>query len=105
MEAQIEKKDSLIRALQQQVEASGLEGIPYTQIAREASGLFPEVDELYVSRGAAVRTDSLGTSLGTLIIAKTVSAMKPEREQALGTWLRLRLNDQSVMVRTELHSR
>ncbi len=105
MEAQIEKKDSLIRALQLQVEASGLEGIPYTQIAREASGLFPEVDELYVSRGAAVRTDSLGTSLGTLIIAKTVSAMKPEREQALGTWLRLRLNDQSVMVRTELHSR
>ena len=37
MEAQLEKKDSLIRALQTKADAAGLEGIPYNQIAREAS--------------------------------------------------------------------
>ena len=101
MEAQLEKKDSLIRALRLQVDAAGLEGIPYLQITREASGLFPEIRELYVSRGAGVQTDSLQTTLGTFIVAKTSSPLDEKRERAVANWLRIRLNDDAVLFRWE----
>ena len=101
MEAQLEKKDSLIRALQAKADAAGLEGIPYSQLAREASALYPEIEELYVSRGARISTDSLSTSLGTLIVARTSAPVAPEKQREIAGWLRIRLNDDAVELRLE----
>ncbi|MBO4595004.1 MAG: DUF389 domain-containing protein [Bacteroidales bacterium] len=101
METILQKKDSVIRALQAEVDASGLEGLPYNQLAREASALYPEIDELFVSRGARVSTDSLSTTLGTLIVARTSAPVTPAREREIASWLRIRLNDDSVQLRLE----
>ena len=101
MEAQLAKKDSVIRALQAEVDASGLEGIPYNQLAREASALYPEIEELFVSRGARISTDSLSTTLGTLIVARTSEPVTPAKEREIASWLRIRLDDDSVQLRVE----
>ena len=101
LESQLSQKDSLINSLKTKIDAMGGRDIPYSQIAKEVSVQWPEIKEIFLSRGASVTTDSLSASFGTLAIIKAVPPLSTEKVRRLEKWLQVRLDDTSVAVHQE----
>lgn len=99
MDEQLEKKDSVIRALRIELSAADF---PYVQLTREAVTQYPEIVSLNVSRGALVSADSLAVNPGVFVTAETRGRISPEREKRLVEWLKVRLNDSTVVFRQQL---
>lgn len=98
MDEQLEKKDSLIRELRLELSAADF---PYVQLTREAVTQYPEIVSLNVSRGALVSADSLTVSPGVFVTAETSGKIGSEREKRLVEWLKVRLNDSTVVFRQQ----
>lgn len=94
MDEQLEKKDSVIRMLRQELATADF---PYVQITREAVTQYPELASLNITRGALVSADSLSVSPGVFVTAVTTKRIGPEREKRLVDWLKVRLNDSTVV--------
>ena len=101
LESQLSQKDSLINSLKTKIDAMGGRDIPYSQIAKEVSVQWPEIKEIFLSRGASVTTDSLSANFGTLAIIKAVPPLSTEKVRRLEKWLQVRLDDTSVAVHQE----
>ncbi len=98
LEDQLVKKDSLINSLRQQVNSLGGREIPYSQVAKEVSIQWPDIKEIFISRGASVTTDSLDTSFRTLAIITADPPVSKEQTNRLEQWLKVRLSDTTVVV-------
>ncbi len=98
MGGQLAAKDSLISSLRHQIETLGGSGIPYSQIAREVSVQWPDIKEIFLSRGASVTTDSLSSTPGTLALIRSKPQISEEKARRLQQWLRVRLSDTTLVV-------
>lgn len=97
-DSEIGKRDAQIRMLEMELSKYKQKEIPYTQISREIVSQYPQVEELYISRGADVTTDSLYTKDCILVVAKTQRALGDEAKLRMTEFLKARLNDTTVVV-------
>ena len=94
------RKDAHIRQLEEQILSLRAQDIPYGQLAREIRFRYPEVGEVTVTRGAAVPADTLGSEPRILVLARTGGKMGPKEIGEMNDWLKVRLNDTTVVVMT-----
>lgn len=97
-DSEIGKRDAQIRMLEMELSKYKQKEIPYTQISREIVSQYPQVKEIYISRGADVTTDSLYTKDCILVVAKTQRALGDESKLRMTEFLKARLNDTTVVV-------
>lgn len=97
-DSEIGKRDAQIRMLEMELSKYKQKEIPYTQISREIVSQYPQVKEIYISRGADVMTDSLYTKDCILVVAKTQRALGDEAKLRMTEFLKARLNDTTVVV-------
>lgn len=97
-DSEIGKRDAQIRMLEMELSKYKQKEIPYTQISREIVSQYPQVKELYISRGADVTTDSLYSKDCILVVAKTQRALGDEAKLRMTEFLKARLNDTTVVV-------
>lgn len=97
-DSEIGKRDAQIRMLEMELSKYKQKEIPYTQISREIVSQYPQVKEIYISRGADVTTDSLYTKDCILVVAKTQRALGDEAKLRMTEFLKVRLNDTTVVV-------
>lgn len=97
-DAELNRKELQIRQLEKKLIAISNTEIPYVQVTREVKSQYPEIKELLLTRGAAVRTDSLTQGRCLLVVAKTAAPLPSARARKLEEWLRIRLNDTTVVV-------
>ena len=97
-DSEIGKRDAQIRMLEMELSKYKQKEIPYTQISREIVSQYPQVEEIYISRGADVTTDSLYTKDCILVVAKTQRALGDEAKLRMTEFLKARLNDTTVVV-------
>lgn len=97
-DSEIGKRDAQIRMLEIELSKYKQKEIPYTQISREIVSQYPQVKEIYISRGADVTTDSLYSKDCILVVAKTQRALGDEAKLRMTEFLKARLNDTTVVV-------
>lgn len=97
-DSEIGKRDAQIRMLEMELSKYKQKEIPYTQISREIVSQYPQVKEIYISRGADVTTDSLYTKDCILVVAKTQRVLGDEAKLRMTEFLKARLNDTTVVV-------
>ena len=96
MDAEVGKRNSEIARLQQELAAAKHTALPYTQITREISGIYPMVKSVIIGRGAKVSVDSLHAQPCMSVIVHTLSALTQEQHIHLNEWLKIRLDDTTV---------
>lgn len=97
-DSEIGKRDAQIRMLEMELSKYKQKEIPYTQISREIVSQYPQVKEIYISRGADVTTDSLYSKDCILVVAKTQRALGDGAKLRMTEFLKARLNDTTVVV-------
>ena len=97
-DSEIGKRDAQIRMLEMELSKYKQKEIPYMQISREIVSQYPQVKEIYISRGADVTTDSLYSKDCILVVAKTQRALGDEAKLRMTEFLKARLNDTTVVV-------
>lgn len=97
-DSEIGKRDAQIRMLEMELSKYKQKEIPYTQISREIVSQYPQIKEIYISRGADVTTDSLCTKDCILVVAKTQRSLGDEAKLRMTEFLKARLNDTTVVV-------
>ena len=103
MDTEVEKRNTEIIRLQhevatlkQELEATKHTDLPYTQLTREISGIYPMVKSVTIGRGARVSVDSLHSQPCLSVIVHTTSALTVEQHTHLNEWLKIRLDDTTV---------
>lgn len=104
-DSEIGKRDAQIRMLEMELSKYKQKEIPYTQISREIVSQYPQVKEIYISRGADVTTDSLYSKDCILVVAKTQRALGDEAKLRMTEFLKARLNDTTVVVINALNKK
>ena len=99
-DAELAAKDLMIKQLEDEIATLKGTSIPYAQIAREVKYKYPRVREISLSRGVTVAVDSLSElpCINVLVGTEGVPLGSSEKEE-LQNWLRIRLNDSTVVVR------
>ena len=72
--------------------------IPYAQISKEVVSQYPEIQDLYIANGQEIQKDSLSGRNRILVVANTTEPMERKRIESLEQWLKIRLNDNTVVV-------
>lgn len=96
----IASKDARIRELEDELQQTRGEAIPYTQITKELIYKYPVVNGLSISRGSATRmaADSITEVPVTSAIVQSSEALSAEQTAEITQWLKLRLEDTTVVV-------
>ena len=102
-DSEISKREAEIRVLENELTKYRQQEIPYLQISRELSSQFPQVKDLYISRGADINTDSLAMQDCILVVARTERVLDDESKQKMTDFLKVRLNDSTVVVHIALN--
>ena len=97
-DSEISKREAEIRVLENELTKYRQQEIPYLQISRELTSQFPQVKDIYISRGADINTDSLSTQDCILVVARTKRVLDDEDKQKMTDYLKVRLNDTTVVV-------
>ncbi|MFA6859231.1 MAG: hypothetical protein WCR48_05905, partial [Bacteroidales bacterium] len=65
----------------------------------EIASQYPDIQDLYITKGAEMRqSDSLSASDRLLVVAKTKKRLSEEQTKRLGDWLKIRLEDSTVVI-------
>lgn len=97
-DAELSKKEIQLRKLESELNEFKNSEIPYVQVTREIQTQYPEIKELTLTRGASVTADSLAMNRRLVVVAKTDKELSTEKTEKLTEWLRIRLNDSTVVV-------
>lgn len=97
-DSEISKREAEIRVLENELTKYRQQEIPYLQISRELTSQFPQVKDIYISRGADINTDSLSTQDCILVVARTERVLDDEDKLKMTDYLKVRLNDTTVVV-------
>ena len=95
---ELNRKDLQIKALEGQLMDARGAAIPYVQLTKEIKSAYPEIEEMTFGRGASVQADSLARNDLIIVVAKANPKLSQEKLRKLGGWLRIRMNDTTVVV-------
>ncbi len=97
-DAELGRKEVQLRELEKELEMLKSSEIPYVQITKEVKAQYPGIRELVITSGAAVSTDSLSQRRCKLVLVQTEPALEEAQLQKLADWLRIRLEDSTLVV-------
>ena len=107
---EINRREAQIKILEDQLREYRNSEIPYTQITQEVRSQYPDIENLFLTRGASVSpaeagADTLGPSAGgmdenrcILVVAQSSRPIPATDLERLENWLKIRLNDTTVVV-------
>ena len=98
MDAEVARRDAEINSLRQQLDATQHVSLPYVQLTREITGIYPSVRSVVIARGAAVGRDSLVASPCISVIVRPDSRLTSTETIQLIEWLRVRLNEENIVL-------
>lgn len=96
-EQQLRERDEKITFLEEKVRTLS-DGLPYTQLTKEITTQYPQISEVYITRGAGVTADSLHQRDLTLIYAFVNEELPRERLALLTDWLKIRLQSDVTVI-------
>ena len=97
-DTEIRRQEDRIRTLESELASARQKEIPYAQISKEVVSQYPEIQDLYIANGQEIQKDSLSGRNRILVIASTPEPMERKRIESLEQWLKIRLNDNAVVV-------
>lgn len=97
-DTEIRRQEDRIRTLESELASARQKEIPYTQISKEVVSQYPEIQDLYIANGQEIQKDSLSGRNRILVVANTTEPMERKRIESLEQWLKIRLNDNTVVV-------
>lgn len=97
-DAEIGRKEIQVKKLEEEIAALKEAEVPYGRITREVKVQYPDVQELVITDGAAVRADSLVVERCGLVVVKTGRKMQESQFERLTGFLRARLQDSTLVV-------
>lgn len=99
-EEAIAARDARIKELEGQLQQAEGVAIPYQQISKELKYKYPAVSGLSLSRGSAIRMegDSISEMPVTNALIQSAEALSAEQIEEITRWLRLRLEDSTIVV-------
>lgn len=95
---EIRRQEERIRSLEGELAKARRKEIPYAQLSKEISSQYPEISKLYIANGQEIQKDSLKGIDRTMVVAGTSRPMNRKNIQTLEQWLRIRINDSTVVV-------
>ena len=95
-DSEINKREDLIKHLEEELAKFKASEIPYIQITKETVNNYPSVKELYIGRGANVKTDNYSATEGILVVIKTAKALSADEKRRLTEGLKIRLDTENV---------
>ena len=98
-EESLAAKDARIKELEGQLQQAEGVAIPYQQISRELKYKYPVVSGLSLSRGSAIKMsgDSIVEAPVTNALIQSAEALSAEQMEEITRWLRLRLEDTTIV--------
>ena len=97
-DTEIRRQEDRIRTLESELASERQKEIPYAQISKEVVSQYPEIQDLYIANGQEIQKDSLSGRNRILVVANTTEPMERKRIESLEQWLKIRLNDNTVVV-------
>lgn len=97
-DTEIRRQEDRIRTLESELASARQKEIPYAQISKEVVSQYPEIQDLYIANGQEIQKDSLSGRNRILVVANTPEPMERKRIESLEQWLKIRLNDNTVVV-------
>lgn len=98
MDTEVGRRDEEIQRLKEELKLAKGNDIPYMQITREITNMYPSVHEAFIGEGASISTDSLYLKSHISVILSCNPALSPEDSLRLNEWLKVRLNTQDLSV-------
>lgn len=96
-EDEIKRKDLKIKDLENELTEMKGRDVNYRRLAREIRYSYPEVNDITITKGAEV-DDSLRVKDRTVVLAVSKRPIEPSRLRKVEEWLRLRMEDTTVVV-------
>ncbi|MBO4446604.1 MAG: DUF389 domain-containing protein [Bacteroidales bacterium] len=98
-DSEINKREIQINMLEAELNELRRAEIPYLQISREVKSQYPELNDIYISRGARVVSDTTDREEKCiLIVAESADSLSRDNLRRLEDWLKVRLADTTVTV-------
>ncbi len=94
---EISKREREIEQLQNTIDQMKKQQIPYLQVYQEINIQYPEIKDMYITRGAHVQADSISRK-GVVIFLDSEEEISEQKIRSLTDWLKIRLNDPSATV-------
>jgi hypothetical protein len=101
MDQEIGTRDKEIMRLRTELKTYEANKIPYTQLTREIANNYPSISEVHITRGesiSAAKSDS--TNLSIIVMVRTSENLSIETQQKLENWLKIRLEEENVILFT-----
>lgn len=97
-DTELKNREAEIQRLREELKMLRGEEIPYVQIQKEIRLSYPQVEDIYISRGAFVAKDSLDAKSCILVVPQCTDSIKVEDKIKLEEWLKLRLASENVVL-------
>lgn len=98
LDNEIEKYETTIDRLTEQLQDARKNELPYTQLANEISATHPEIKSLYMGQGVHVSLDSLKSSACIMVKVETDTLMDTTSLEQLKKWIGIRLQVDNVQI-------
>ena len=95
-EAEINKRETQIQSLEKELQLFKNTEIPYSQIAREITSQYPEIGEMYITRGVHIKDTVANNCI--LLVPQTEKPVDEATIKRLNKWLKIRVNDTTATV-------
>ena len=102
LDSEIEKYESTIEQLNQELQDAKKNDLPYLQLANEISATYPSIKHIYMGQGAHVAIDSMKVSSCLMVKVQTDSLMPEANLDQLKKWIQIRLQVDNVMVENDI---
>ena len=102
LDSEIEKYETTIEQLSQELQAAKKNDLPYLQIANEISATYPSIKHVFMGQGAHVAIDSMKVSSCLMVKVQTDSLMPAASVEQLKKWIQIRLQIDNVQIQNEI---
>lgn len=96
-DTEMARRDKEIEDLKETIFQMKSSDIPYDQLAKELRYHHPEIEKIYIGKGAAIG-DSVTSDSQIIVLLKSDKEIKPDHLNSITEWLKIRLDNDNVVV-------
>ena len=98
LDSEIEKYETTIEKLNQELQIAKKNDLPYLQIANEITATYPSIKHIYMGQGAHVAVDSMAVTSCMMVKVQTDTLMNTTSLTQLKKWIQVRLQVENVQI-------